>query len=425
MKIVLISPRVSAEKTYDKTMALPQLSLHVLAALTPEEHEVNIVDEMSGLANLEEDCDLVGISCMTGNVARGYHLADEFRQRGKTVVMGGIHPTLMPKEALTHADCVVIGESEGIWEDLLVDFENGRLQKTYQRPVLELDRYLPVRRKNLSKKRSFNTVPMQTTRGCPYTCDFCTVPMVAGRKMRHRPIEHILKQIEEVGSKKFMILDDNVLGHPKYSEKLFHALRDAGVKWAGQGSIATTSKNPKLLKLAGESGCVGLQCGVETVNKTAMKKFNKSMKSLQVLADQINRVKDAGIHLHASMIFGFDDDTTETFHETLEFLQKNAIGSATFHILTPFPGTVLYENMKKQGRLISTDWADYRRGSVVFQPKSMTVDELYEGYRFAATEFTRFSNVMKRFPKNMGHPLMHLLINLALSRTVSKAHKIA
>ena len=192
---------------------MPQLALYILEGLTPDCHEVKIIEEEVTSINLEESCDLVGISCMTANAPRGYEIADEFRKLGKTVVLGGVHPTILPDEALMHADAVVIGEAEGVWETLLEDFASGRLQERYHNPLPDLSRYVKKDFSKITSKLLFNIVPILATRGCPYNCDFCCVTDLFGKTIRHIPIDNVIKDIQYSGKKTFMFLDDNIIGH--------------------------------------------------------------------------------------------------------------------------------------------------------------------------------------------------------------------
>ena len=240
---------------------IPQLSLHILEGLTPKEHEVKIIEEEIERVDLEQECDLVGISCMTANAPRAYYLAGEFRKRGKKVVLGGVHPTILPDEALRHADAVVVGEAEGVWGTVLSDFQSGNLQKKYHRPTPSLDNYIPMDYGKFTKKRLFNVMPVMTTRGCPYNCEFCCVSDLFGTKIRHVPISSISRGIEESGQKNFIFLDDNIIGDPHYAKDLFKALKPLKIKWVGQASMSFV-QDSHLMKLAADSGCIALFFGV-------------------------------------------------------------------------------------------------------------------------------------------------------------------
>jgi len=389
---------------------MPQLALYILEGLTPAEHEVKIVEEEVATINLEESCDLVGISCMTANAPRAYELANEFRNRGKTVVLGGVHPTILPEEALEHADSVVIGEAEGVWEDLLQDFAAGKLNKRYHNPLPDLTRYVEKDFKKIIKKRLFSIVPIMTTRGCPYNCDFCCVTDLFGKTIRHIPIENVVKDIVNSGSKNFMFLDDNIIGHPKFAKELFRALIPLKIRWVGQASISFL-KETELLQLAADSGCKILFIGLESVNETQQKKLKKSMKDNEELRLTIKNIKKMGILIHASMIFGFDSDTKKVFRETVKFLIKAKISTVSFNILTPYPGTKTHEELKRAGRLLTDNWKYYDHNTVVFEPKNMTPLELQIGKILARTRFYRIFSFLSRLMGNMTSPVLFTATN--------------
>jgi radical SAM superfamily enzyme YgiQ (UPF0313 family) len=411
MKILLISPCKDPDMKYNKSMIMPQLSLYLLAGLTPLEYEVTIIEEDIEDIDLDEDCDLVGLSCLTSNAPRAYLLAQEFKKKGKTVVMGGVHPTILPDEALQFADSVVIGEAEGVWQQLLEDFKNGRLQKKYNKPCPSLEKYIHIKHRRAIKKGFFNVVPVMTTRGCPYDCDFCCVHDIFGRKIRHVPVENVVRYIVDSGRKIFMFLDDNIIGEPKYAKELFRAIKPLKIKWVGQASISFVC-DTELLRLAAESGCGGLFFGLESVSEYRLEKMRKSIKKIENVEEAIKKVKSFGIHFHASMVFGFDEDTKQTFTETLEFLNKNKVGSATFNILTPYPGTKIYQQFKKEGRLFTDDWRYYDHNTVVYKPKNLTPVELLAGRLWTRREFTKISAIMKRLPFNFAHPFLNLALNI-------------
>jgi len=410
MKILLISPAVSDSKRTVKELMMPQLALYILEGLTPVEHEVKIIEEEVVPINLEESCDLVGISCMTANAPRAYEIAYEFRQRGKTVVLGGVHPTILPEEALDHADAVVIGEAEGVWEDLLQDFASGRLNKRYHNPLPDLTRYIKKDFKKIIKKRLFSIFPIMTTRGCPYNCDFCCVTDLFGKTIRHIPIENVVKDIVYSGSKNFMFLDDNIIGHPKYAKELFRALIPLKIKWVGQASISFL-KETELLQLAADSGCKILFIGLESVNEIQQKTLKKSMKDNEELKLTIKKIKKMGILIHASMIFGFDSDTKKVFRETVKFLIKAKISTVSFNILTPYPGTRTYEELKRAGRLLTDNWKYYDHNTVVFKPKNMTPMELQIGKILARSRFYRTFSFLSRLMGNMNSPVLFTATN--------------
>ena len=415
MKILLINPVSMTGFSPPAQITLPNLPLRIIAGLTPPEHEITIAEEIIESIDLDVDCDLVGISCATANIKRGYQLADEFRKRGKTVIMGGIHPTMLPQEALQHCDSVCIGEVEDVWKNILEDFIDGRLKKKYSSPFPSLDRYIEVPQLDMEKgKRGSGFAAIESTRGCPYTCNFCTVPVQFGRKLRHRPVEFVVKDIIKSGKKRVFFLDDNVIGNPSYARELMSAMIPLNIEWAGQSSLKVLHKNPELITLARKSGCKGLFFGLESVTK-AMGSLPKAIKSKEENAELLKKIRDAGIHVHTTVIFGFDDDKEDVFDETLEFLLKTKVSSAGFAALIPFPGTPLHEELDKAGRILTKDWNEYNDhwGTTVYQPKNFTPEQLYYETTRVKTEFTRFSNVMSRAWANRRQPLLYAIVNAA------------
>jgi len=410
MKILLVSPIRDEHQFTNKAILIPQLALFILQGLTPEHHEVKILEEEYTDLDLNEECDVVGISCMTSNAYRGYRIADAFREKGKVVVIGGVHPSLLPDEALAHADSVVIGEAEGVWERILEDIESNKLQRVYQEANPDLDRYIPKDFSSLPKKRAFSLIPLQTTRGCPYDCDFCCVTDIFGKKIKHIPVEHVVKDIEVSGARNFIILDDNIIGNPKYARELFKALIPLNIRWIGQSSISF-ARDIELMKLAKKSGCKGLFIGLESVVDGNSQKFKK-LKSLEETQESLKKIRKIGIIIQASVIFGFDEDTHETFGQTVKFLRKNRISLASINALTPYPGTRLYEELKEAGRLLHEKWEYYDHHTVVFQPKNMTPLDLQIGKIKAKTAFSSIFSMVERITGNLRTPGIFLVANL-------------
>ncbi len=399
MKLLLVSPR-SSEKKAPVGFKVPQLALHILAGLTPVDVDVSVIDEQINAIDFSRNYDLVGISIMTATAKRGYHLAQKFKQTGSTVVFGGIHASVMPQEAIKYGNAVLIGEAEGSWPQLIEDFKNNSLKKFYKSSASYFTKgHLPKR--NIGIDRSilgYKWPGFYTTRGCPYNCEFCSVSDVYGKKIRHLPIPFVVRDIENANSKIFLLLDDNVAADPKYAKELFEALAPQKIEWGGQSTI-NIAQDSQLLKLCQKSGCRGLFIGLESVSPVSMSRMHKTFKSIKENEDAIKKIQDAGILFHPSFVFGFDDDTRAVFDDTLEFLYKNRITTATFNILTPYPGTKLYQRFKQEGRLISEDWSHYNHSTVVYQPKNMTVRELAEGYFYLKKEFYTLSNICRRITR--------------------------
>jgi len=420
MKLLLVSPCQYEHRRFSNSLRIPQISLNIIAALTPTNYEIKIVEEELEDVNYDEDCDIVGISTMTANAPRAYKMAMEFKKRGKTVVLGGVHPTVLPHESIRYADAVVIGEAEDTWGILLRDFEQGKLQRFYtsSQPDASL---CPLPRRELSSKTKglFNVMPVVTTRGCPYDCDFCCVPQFFGKKLRSLPVEKVVEDIIASKGKKFLFLDDNIIGHPKYAKELFKALIPLKIKWVGQASVSFV-KDTELMKLAAESGCIVLFFGLESVSTSTLSKMRKSIKDLTDNEEAIKKVRDFGIVFHASMVFGFDDDDRSIFDETLEFLMKNRIASVTFNILTPYPGTRIYNKFKEEGRLLTEKWQYYDHNTVVFKPKNMSPQELLEGHLYTRKNFYSVSSIIRRLSHGSKHPLLYTAMNIGFRKAIKE-----
>ncbi len=393
---MLVTPR-SSEKRPPIGLKIPQLALHILAALTPPSIELEVVDEQIRDINFNKVYDLAGISIMTANAPRGYKIAQRLKEKGTTVIFGGIHASVLPEEALKYGDAVVVGEAEGTWQTVLEDFKNNRLEKIYRPGAFNLDKS-PLPRRDLQLEPvilGFKWPGFFTTRGCPYNCEFCSVSDVFGKKVRHLPVQHVIKDIENAGSKIFLNLDDNVVGNPSYAKELFLALAPMKIQWGGQSTISI-ARDRELLNLCYKSGCRGLFIGVESVSKKGAASFQKTLKTLQENIDAVKRIQDAGVLFHPSFVFGLDDDTKDIFEKTLDFLRQTHITTATFNVLTPYPGTRLYQRLKVEGRLLTEDWTKYNHSTVVYIPKNMTVEELIDGYHLLKREFYAVSNICRR-----------------------------
>ncbi len=411
MKILLISPTIDSEQRFNKELLMPQLALYILEGLTPPEYDVKIIEEETTDINLEEECNLVGISCMTANAPRAYELCQEFKKRGKTVILGGVHPTILPDEALQHADSVVVGEAEGVWETLLKDFQNNNLKRKYYNPTPDLSKYVPKDFSKIITKRLVNLIPIMTSRGCPYNCDFCCVTNLFGKKIRHIPIENVVRDIQESGAKSFIFLDDNIIGHPKYAKALFKAIKPLNIIWVGQASISLLASDNELMQLAAESGCKILFFGIESVSEEQLQSMRKAFNEIEHLERAIKKIKKLGILIHASMVFGFDNDTKEVFKDTVRFLIKNKVSTVSFNVLTPYPGTKIYEELNKEHRLTTTNWKYYDHNTVVFKPKNMTAYELQIGKINTRKKFYSISSIMKRLLGNLYNPVIYFATN--------------
>jgi len=387
----------------------PPLSLLAVAALTPPEWEIELVDEAVAPVNLDTDADLVGITATTARAPRAYDLADAFRSRGKPVVLGGIHPTALPLEAAQHADAVVVGEAEGTWPKLLADFQEGRLAKIYRHDGLPSLENVPwPRRDLLARKAYYCSATLQTTRGCPFACSFCSVTNFFGRTYRTRPVDDVIAEVEAMPERFLIFVDDNIMGQPAYAKRLFHALIPLRKRWFSQASL-TMLKDDNLVRLAAKSGCRGLFVGMESLSPLNLKKMGKTFNPVKRYRECVRKLHDVGIGIIASFIFGLDDDDPSVFERTVEFVQKTKLDAAQFAILTPFPGTTLHRQLEEEGRIIERDWSKYDGAHVTFRPRQLSVDALREGLDWAYRQVYSWKGILQRLLPSWWSPLIWTL----------------
>ncbi len=409
-KLLLVNPGDEAKLNAIsvRLFTFPPPSLAYLAALTPSDWDIKIVDE-----NIEpmtfEDADLVGITAMTWNAPRAYEISEQYRQKGIKTVMGGIHASMMRDEAIQFVDSVVIGEAESVWQCLLHDCERNELERFYRGERIPLEN-LVIPRNDLYSDRYRLKASVQTARGCPIGCEFCSVTTFHGRTYRQRPVEEVLDEIEALNCGEFFFSDDNILSYGKKAEEraiqLFRGMVERGLKkrWASQVGIDFAS-NPELLRWAQKSGCLIVHIGFESVIEETLEGMHK-VRNLKVgvrnYKEVIKRMHDHGIGVHGAFILGSDGDRKDVFQRTIEFILDSKIDTASFTILTPLPGTILYDRLRAEGRLLRTnypdDWRHYDFEEAVFNPRHMTPDELEEGvYQVYQSVTSRATSLRRAF----------------------------
>jgi radical SAM superfamily enzyme YgiQ (UPF0313 family) len=401
LKIRLIDPAykhpyISHSEKVIKDIWFARLTLTALAALTPPEIEVKITDENVEPIDFEEDVDLVGVTGMVMHAPRAYQIAQRFRQRGIPVVMGGPHASSLPLEAKEHVDAVVIGEAENVWEGLIEDYKKGCLKPFYKQGNFCSMERLPFPRRDLLRKDAYMTVNcVQTTRGCPHQCDFCHVTHFFGKTYRCRPVEEVIEEVKRLDGEFVVFIDDNIAGNRHYARELFTQLKPLKKKWASQASM-TLTRDPELLKLAAESGCVSLFIGVESLSSQNLKEVNKAFNRVSQFEEAMKALHDHDIMILAGFIFGLDHDDEGVFERTLRFCERNRIELPTFFILTPLPGTALFQRMAAEGRFLHKDWGQYNGATVVFKPRLMTEETLQRGFNWACKEGYSWNSIFKR-----------------------------
>ncbi|MFH0895199.1 MAG: radical SAM protein [Bacteroidota bacterium] len=422
MKILLVAPCNPDEQRHN-TMGIPQLTLSLIAALTPPEHEVEVCEEVYGQQiNFDGGYDVVGITIMTQTCIRGYQVANEFRKRNVKVVFGGIHATCIPEEAIRFGDAVVIGEAEGgLWAEVLTDIKNNKLRKFYKLDQLpDLQNYVAPRRDLVNcKTGKFTPAPIETTRGCPYNCDFCTVSRFFGTKQRHKNIRDIIKEAESAPGNALFILDDNVSGDKKFARELFTELAPLKKIWVGQAAI-NISADEELMKLAEKSGCKALLVGFESMTDSGLNSYRKTLKTIEANVEAVKRLRDYGILTMASLIFGLDTDKEEVFDLSYEFIMKSQSAFFQSCVVTPYPGTPLFEKLKSEGRILSDNWSHYDATKVLIEPKHMTSEELLEGVHKIQKSIYSRSSIYKRALPNVMLGFTEALFYMTLNRGYRK-----
>ncbi len=400
MKLKIICPRWPEGSLWRYFIfRFPYLSLTTIGALTPEDIEIHIEDENVQEINFQDQPDLVAVSIITPLANRGYAIADRFRELSIPVVIGGFHATWMAEEAGQHADAVVLGEAENVWPRVIEDFRRGSLQKFYKSAgQADLENLSIPRRDLLNKRAYFFTNTMQISRGCTFLCDFCSVTAFYGHTYRLRPLEEVRREVELLLKEKNFIffVDDNIIGNQAYARELFSLLMDFRVKWLSHSSI-NIAENDSLLKKAAESGCYGLFIGFESLSQKTLRGYHKTSNQVERYRALIRRIHDQGIGIEGSFIFGFDEDDPSVFRQVVDFCEETKIDAAVFAILTPYPGTRIYEQFTKENRILSHDWKLYDMGHTVFRPKRMTVAQLQEGHDWANQCFYSYPSMVKRF----------------------------
>jgi len=393
----------------------PPLNLCMIAAYTPDDIEVQITDECVKPIDFDKDIDLVGLTAYTNNALRAYEIANVFRQRGVPVVMGGVHASTLPEEALEHCDSVVIGEAEGAWQRLISDFSHDQLERVYKNDQLVNLEGLPIPRRDLLLSDDYVTInTIQTTRGCPHNCSFCSVTRFNGRTYRFRPIHEVVKEIESLFSSNVFIIDDNIFSNRARTQKLFNALIPLGIRWGSQCTISIAS-NPEMLELAARSGCIGLAIGLESFCKESLEAAHKRFNDPDQFYRDIELIKSYGIFVWGSFVLGFDEDDENSLENTIKMAKASKLDFACFNFLTPLPGTIVYDKLEKEGRLGSKNWADYNMANLVFRPIRVTSEVLEEKVRKAWLEFYSIKAIFKRLGFSLGKVRFFVwLVNFAL-----------
>lgn len=403
------------------------LALPLLAALTPEDYEVELCYETIEDVPFDTDADLIGISSMGHAVHRTIDIAKKFRELGKTVVLGGYMVSLMPQEAEKYADCVMVGDAEETWAEMLRDYSNGELKKVYRKKLTKLETPLPKYELLLDKKIG-NFLPVQAGRGCPKTCSFCSVYCLYRGQYLKRSIPDVIrdiKRVKELGFKQFLLLDDNIFSDRDYAIELCAEIKKLKMKWMTQCSI-DIAKDEELLDIIAKSGCYVLSFGLESITRESLVSMNKAWAHPENYAEQIQIIRKHGIDISTEMVVGADGDTLESIRETAKFIADNHIAVPRFYILTPIPGTKFFDEMTEQNRIYNADIYSYNSCEAVHYPKNMTPEELTKAYWDLYNDVYSIGSILKRtiftsaFIKRPVNSLFYFGVNLFYRYQIKK-----
>lgn len=433
MKILLIQPALTKEFGWAESSRrhLQPLAPAVLAGLTPEKHSVSFIDDRLEEVPYRSSPDLVGISTTTSTARRAYSIADRFREKGVPVILGGHHPTLMPEEAAQHANSVLIGEAEEVWDTVLNDYERDKPDRYYKaRNRPSLAKAKPPRREIFKGKNYVPVEMVETTRGCPHNCDFCSVRAFFGPGYRHKAIENVIEEVKGLENNLIFFVDDNIVGDPGYAKNLFEALAPLRIRWFGQASLLM-ARDEELLELMRESGCIGNLIGIETLSKANLAELGKSWNIHLPYEESIKRIHAHGLGIYASFILGLGEDDEAALKKTFDFAIKSRFMAANFVKLSPYPGTKTYEKLRDEDRLIEERWwLEPKLDTALFRPQNLSPFELARACDQMNWKFYRLRSVVHRglnWHANMGSPLevlLYWLMNKALRAEHKKAYNV-
>jgi radical SAM superfamily enzyme YgiQ (UPF0313 family) len=447
MKILLISPERERKKEESFLFRLSFLNLPYIAAVTPPGVEVKILDEAFEKINFEEKVDLVGITAQTPVALRAYQIAEEFRKRGTPVVMGGVHASMLPQEALQHVDAVIVGEAEEVWPDLIEDLRRGQMRRIYVGSEFINPSQLPLPRRDLiNEKFYFPLKLLETTRGCPHHCDFCGVSKFFGFRYRNRPISEIerelktlfqkgevmnpaLKKILSLFSKDLpyflkrrllYIIDSNVAGDKRFCLDLLSLLKEFDLLWYGHAPVSIAF-DQKLLEGFAQSGCIAINIGFESFSAKNLNAMGKGFNQPSRYAEAVERIHEQGIGIMGTFIVGLDDDDPGVFQRIIDFCIDSKLDWGLTFIMAPYPGTDSFLRLEKEGRIFCRDWEKYDSLNAVYQPLRMSVEELEKGLKRIWKEVFSISSIYKRILKRPWiHPLFYLVMNWQFHKLTRK-----
>ena len=415
MKVKMILPSLTeAENPYwrpIKYSLFPPLGLATLASYLSEDDEIDLVDQHVEKLKLDDQPDLVIIQVYITNAYRSYEIADFYRAKGCYVCLGGLHVTSLPKEAALHADSIFLGPGEETFPEFLKDFRNKTPKKRYFSSVRTLEKLPPVRRDLIKREKYLVPNSLVVTRGCPHHCDFCYKDAFfqGGKTFYTQLVDDALSEIDRLPGKHLYFLDDHLLGNQKFATELFDGMRGMNRVFQGAATVDSILRG-NLIEKAAEAGLRSVFVGFETFSEENLKQSNKKQNLKKDYELAVQRLHSLGIMINGSFVFGLDEDDNQVFRRTVDWAVKNAITTSTFHILTPYPGTKLFQDFENQGRILTKNWDLYDTRNVVYQTKNISAEDLKAGYDWAYKEFYSWNNILKASLNHdsIKHQLKHL-----------------
>ena len=415
MKVKMILPSLTeAENPYwrpIKYSLFPPLGLATLASYLSEDDEIDLVDQHVEKLKLDDQPDLVIIQVYITNAYRSYEIADFYRAKGCYVCLGGLHVTSLPEEAALHADSIFLGPGEETFPKFLKDFRNKTPKKRYFSSVRTLEKLPPVRRDLIKREKYLVPNSIVVTRGCPHHCDFCYKDAFfqGGKTFYTQLVDDALSEIDRLPGKHLYFLDDHLLGNQKFATELFDGMRGMNRVFQGAATVDSILRG-NLIEKAAEAGLRSVFVGFETFSEENLKQSNKKQNLKKDYELAVQRLHSLGIMINGSFVFGLDEDDNNVFSRTVDWAVKNAITTSTFHVLTPYPGTKLFQDFENQGRILTKNWDLYDTRNVVYQTKNISAEDLKAGYDWAYKEFYSWNNILKASLNHdsIKHQLKHL-----------------
>ena len=380
------------------------LSALSVAACAPRDVRTEIVDENVQAIDFNSDADVIGLSFMTYNAPRAYEIAERFRARGKTVFFGGYHPSLAPDEAAEHADAICIGEAEGNLPRMFEDYRQGRLQKFYRFPNGDF-RAAPFNPELPRAGDYMLATVVQATRGCHHSCEFCSISAFSEHTFKRKPVADVAAEVRSGGRRRVLFIDDNLAADAEYLKALLRALIPLRIHWYSQIAFNVT-RDTALLDLMKQSGCRGVFIGFESLEQASLMETGKGFNRAAEYTEGIAALHRRGIAVIAAFVLGYDHDGREVFDRTLRFLDDARADALQLTVLTPFPGTPLFQRLEREGRIHDRNWEHYDLGHVTFAPRNMSAADLEEGHNRILGRFYSWPAILRRLAREVRY--LHL-----------------